>query len=150
MRIQNVQALSFGALRYNCSKSAINEEQRKKFDKIEQDLSDTQYVDMIIEGEKLKPVVKTPYGVYARDFIPVYQDDYLYTNYFKVRSVWEGPNMNEMLVPNKSYVLSIPTKIKDIPNYEKMVTANDKYERGAILTRILDNYFIEYEKKNNL
>ena len=37
-----------------------------------------------------------------------------------------------------------------IPNYEKMVTANDKYERGAILTRILDNYFIEYEKKNNL
>lgn len=150
MRVVGIQTPAFTALRYGRHSSLKNmsKEERESLPTIREELKNTQLADLVIAGKNAIPVVKTPYGAYSTYFIPINQDESLYLNYLKVRTLWAGPNMNEMLVPNKSYIISIPMEHDEIVKNSKLMNkSKNEYERGAILTKILDKYFIEYEAR---
>ena len=148
MRIQRIQSLQFMALRYDSH--AEKKLDKAKLRALEDNLKDTKYTDMEIIGKEANPSIVTPYGKYSYYFTPISQD-FDFASYLRVRTVWEGENIHNLVIPGRSYVISIPMGSYDIRmNYHKMKNAQDEYDRCAILTKILDEHFTRQKEINEM
>lgn len=154
MQVQRIQqSPSFGmALKPKCSRKALeslDDNILKTLRVAKEELANTK-VDLELVGENAEPRIVTPYAVYRGDFEPIIDEDTKYLKYLRIRTIVDSPKKYELAGKKEVLSVKMPSAVVAEKAYEDMQKAQNKYERAVEFTKILDDYFILYNKKNVL
>ena len=149
MKIQNNPQISpnFGMamILEKGSRKAIEEggmvlvERLKKAGEI---VKDTKIAHLHI-GEGAIPTVKTPFANKYSEYFYAQEPDKFTPEFLHVKTIWTGTELSESLKPGKEYTACIKMENAEAAKkaYNEIKNARSEIERGAILTRILDNTY---------